>query len=100
LPISLLVCAGFAFGFGLIVSIATAKYKDLDGVLQFVLRLFMFATPVIYPSTIVPQEFQWLFWLNPLTPAIETLRFGFFGSPAISWSYLSISIASVTVLSI
>jgi lipopolysaccharide transport system permease protein len=100
LPVSLLLCVGFAVGFGLIVSIATAKYKDLDTVLQFVLRLFMFATPVIYPSSIVPPDLQWLFWLNPLTPAIETLRYAFFGSPAISWWSLSVSVLNVGILCI
>lgn len=100
LPVSLLLCAGFAVGFGLIVSIVTAKYKDLDTVLQFVLRLFMFATPVIYPSSIVPPNLQWLFWLNPLTPAIETLRYAFFGSPAISWWSLSVSVLNVGILCI
>src|SRR3546814_914319 len=85
-PISLLLCAGFAFGAGLIISIATAKYKDLDTVLQFILRLFMFAAPVVYSSTIIPDKWKWLFWLNPLTPAIETIRYAFFGSPALSLS--------------
>jgi len=98
LPISLLLCAGFAFGAGLIISIATAKYKDLDTVIQFALRLFMFAAPVVYPSTIIPNEWKWLFWLNPLTPAIETIRYAFFGSPALAWSSLLISVISVTLL--
>lgn len=98
LPVSLLLCAGFALGAGLMISIATAKYKDLDAVVQFVLRLFMFAAPVVYSSTIIPEEWKWLFWLNPLTPAIETIRYAFFGTPALSWSALLISMASVMFL--
>jgi len=98
LPVSLLLCAGFAFGAGLIISIATAKYRDLDTVLQFVLRLFMFAAPVVYPSTIIPEEWKWLFWLNPLTPAIETIRYAFFGSPAFSLLPLLVSVFSVGIL--
>lgn len=98
LPVSLMLCAGFAFGAGLIISIATAKYKDLDTVIQFALRLFMFAAPVVYSSTIIPDEWKWLFWLNPLTSAIETIRYGFFGSPAFSWPPLLISTLGVGLL--
>ncbi|MGV3762462.1 ABC transporter permease [Parapedobacter sp.] len=99
-PVSLLLCAGFAFGAGLIISVVTAKYKDLDTVLQFVLRLFMFAAPVVYSSTMVPDEWRWLFWLNPLTPAIETIRYAFFGSPALLTTPLLISMLSVSFLCI
>src|SRR3546814_20757289 len=74
-PISLLLCAGFAFGAGLLISLATAKYKDLDTVLQFILRLFMFAAPVVYSSTIIPSLWNWRFWLTPFHHAIPTLRF-------------------------
>jgi len=98
LPICLLLCAGFAMGSGLIVSVLTAKYRDLDTLLQFVLRLFMFATPVVYPSSMIAEDYQWLFWLNPLTPAIETLRYAFFGSPAISWETFITSVFSVCIL--
>ena len=97
-PVCLLLCAGFAFGAGLMISVAMAKYRDLETVTQFALRLFMFATPVVYPSTIVPDAWKWLFWLNPLTPAIETIRHGFFGSPEISWNAFLIAVLSVSAL--
>src|SRR5690606_28158745 len=97
-PVALLVCTGFAFGAGLIISVLTAKYRDLESITQFVLRLFMFAAPVVYPSTIIPENLRLLFWLNPLTPAIETFRYAFFGSPAASWPYLSLSMVTVFIL--
>jgi lipopolysaccharide transport system permease protein len=77
LPLLILLTAGFALGLGLLVSIITAKYRDLDNILQFFLRLFMFATPVVYPASIIPENYQMLFWLNPLTPIIETFRAAF-----------------------
>lgn len=80
LPFLLLLTAAFALGTGLIISVITARYRDLDYALQFIIRLFMFATPVVYPASIVPAQFKTLFWLNPLTPAIETFRTGFFSS--------------------
>ena len=80
LPFLLLLTAAFALGAGLLISVITARYRDLDYALQFILRLFMFATPVIYPASIVPAQLKTLFWLNPLTPAIETFRTAFFST--------------------
>jgi len=74
LPYTVLLTAGFALGSGLITSVFVAKYRDLETFIQFFLRLFMFATPVVYSSNIVPEEYKMLFWLNPLTPVIETFR--------------------------
>ena len=98
LPICLFLCGGLAIGSGLIISVVTAKYRDLDTLLQFVLRLFMFATPVVYPSSIIADDFQWLLWLNPLTPAIETIRYAFFGSPTIPWEAFIGSVLMVGIL--
>lgn len=98
LPVAWFLSAGFAFSLGLMISVATAKYRDLDSVMQFVLRLLMFAVPVIYSSTIVPAELRAYFWLNPLTPAIELVRFGFFGTPAVALSSSVIAVGIVAFL--
>lgn len=98
LPLLVFICGGFAFGVGLIISVLTARYRDLESIMQFALRLFMFGTPVIYPSAIVPENIQWIFWLNPLTPAIEALRHSFFDVAPVSWSALSTAICLVWVL--
>lgn len=98
MPVALFLSAGFSFGLGLIISVMTAKYRDLDSVMQFVLRLFMFAVPVIYSSTIVPETLRPLFWLNPLTPAIELVRFGFFGTPIVPLTSCLITCCLVILL--
>ncbi|TCD00420.1 ABC transporter permease [Pedobacter psychroterrae] len=91
LPLLVLLTAGFAFGLGLLISIITAKYRDLDNILQFFLRLFMFATPVVYPASIIPDKYQALFWLNPLTPIIETFRAAFVENGKIPYYPLAIA---------
>jgi len=98
LPFLILLTAGFSLGAGLIISVITAKYRDLDYALQFVLRLFMFATPVVYPTSIVPLKYRFVFWLNPLTPVIETFRMAFFSSGVVHFGYLFISLLSVAAL--
>jgi lipopolysaccharide transport system permease protein len=97
-PVLLLITAGFGLGAGLIVSVLTARYRDLDYTLQFLLRLFMFATPVVYPTSIVPEQYQILFWLNPLTAVIETFRAGFFSNEPVYILHLLFSCAEVLLL--
>jgi lipopolysaccharide transport system permease protein len=98
LPLLVLLTAGFSLGVGLIISVITARYRDLDYAVQFLLRLFMFVTPVIYPASIVPENFRFLFWLNPLTAVIEILRLGFFSNGTFSLLYLFVSILSTGTL--
>lgn len=98
LPVLILITAGFSLGAGLIISVITARYRDLDYVLQFILRLFMFATPVVYPTSLVPEKYQFVFWLNPLTPVIETFRTAFFSNGTFHFGYLFLSIISVGIL--
>lgn len=84
LPVVLLLTGLFGLGAGLIISVLTAKYRDLEYTLQFVLRVWMFASPVFYPARLITGSWKWLFWLNPLTPLIEGVRaicFGLKGFP-------------------
>ncbi|MGO4288966.1 ABC transporter permease [Chitinophaga sp. RAB17] len=97
-PVLLLITAGFGLGAGLIVSVLTARYRDLDYTLQFLLRLFMFATPVVYPTSIVPEQYKILFWLNPLTAVIETFRAGFFSNEPVYILHLLFSCGEVLLL--
>ncbi|HTQ28686.1 MAG TPA: ABC transporter permease [Puia sp.] len=98
LPLLIILVAGFAMGSGLIISVLTARYRDLDNIMQFLLRLFMFAAPIVYPASMVPGKFRFLFWLNPLTPVIESFRAAFFTGGDIYVRYLLISVAVVSAV--
>lgn len=76
---SILVVAGLGLGLGLVFSILTAKYRDLVNVIHLIVRLLMFATPVIYPLSIVNPEMRSWVNLNPLCSVVELFRFGFLG---------------------
>lgn len=84
LPILLLLMAGLGLGFGLIFSSLTTKYKDLKFLIQFGVQLLMYATPIIYPLSTIPEKYQFWIKLNPLTHLIETFKSIFLGSGSLS----------------
>ncbi|RYD58336.1 MAG: ABC transporter permease [Sphingobacteriales bacterium] len=99
IPLLLLQIAGFAFGAGLIASVVIAKYRDVENFIQFMLRLFMFATPVFYTTTIVPKEYIDIIWINPLTSVIETFRSVFLSHEVLpEQSFMSGTITVVAIM--
>lgn len=72
--------AGLGLGFGVLISSLTTKYRDLRFLVQFGTTLLMYATPVIYPISAVPERFQWLVKANPMTPVVEAFRYAFLGA--------------------
>ncbi len=98
LPFMIMITAAFAMSCGLIISILTARYRDLENIVQFTLKLLMFATPVIYPASIVPDQYRQLIWANPLTPIIETARITLFSHAEIPWTALIITSGCIILL--
>jgi lipopolysaccharide transport system permease protein len=97
-PGLIFITACFALGCGLIISVLTAKYRDLDNIMQFMLRLFMFAAPVVYPASLISEKYKFLFWLNPLTPVIEIFRSSFFKPHPLPLLYLLLSMISTFIV--
>jgi lipopolysaccharide transport system permease protein len=90
--------AGVGLGMGLIFSILTAKYRDLINVIHLIIRLLMFATPVIYPLSIVNDRLRPVLNVNPLTPMFELFRFGFLGSGTFTPFHLVYSITMMIAM--
>ena len=78
-PFLILLMAIFALGLGMIFSSLTTKYKDLVFLLTFGIQLFMYATPVVYPSSAMPVYLTWLLHINPLTGIFECFRYAYLG---------------------
>jgi len=94
LPILVVIMALMSLGFGIIFSSMTTKYRDLRFLLQFGVQLAMYSTVVIFPlSTLQPGKLRFLVLANPMTPIIETFRYGFLGTGSFSWTYLGYSAA-------
>jgi lipopolysaccharide transport system permease protein len=79
-PFLLVLMAAFSLGLGIIFSSLTTKYKDLSFLLSFGIQLFMYASPVVYSLSSIPEKYQWLVLANPLTPIFECFRYGYLGS--------------------
>jgi lipopolysaccharide transport system permease protein len=78
-PVIILLMAVISMGIGLILSSMTTKYKDLNMLIGFGMQLFMYVTPVIYPSSSIPQGYQWFLNLNPLVPLFDYMRYAYLG---------------------
>jgi lipopolysaccharide transport system permease protein len=79
LPIFLLLALATALGVGLWLSALNALYRDGRYVTGFFIQFWMFASPVVYPSSLVPQRWRWLYGLNPMSGVIEGFRWALTG---------------------
>ena len=87
-PLLILMMAGLGLGFGVIISSLTTKYRDLRFLVQFGVQLLMYATPVIYPVSSIPERFQWAILANPMTPVVEAFRYAFLGAGTVNIYHL------------
>jgi ABC-type polysaccharide/polyol phosphate export permease len=83
-PVLLVMMAGLGLGCGIIVSSLTTRYRDLRFLVAFGVQLWMFATPIIYPVSSIPEQYQMLIKANPITPIVETFRYAFLGAGTVS----------------
>ena len=97
-PILILMMAGLGLGFGIIISSLTTKYRDLRFLVTFGVALLMYATPVIYPVSSIPERFQWIILANPMTPVIEAFRFAFLGAGTVDVNHLLYSFGFMLVV--
>jgi lipopolysaccharide transport system permease protein len=78
-PVVICLMAIISMGIGLILSSLTTKYKDLNQLIAFGIQLFMYATPVIYPSSSIPSGYKWVINLNPLVGLFDYMRYAYLG---------------------
>ena len=97
-PLLILMMAGLSLGFGILISSMTTKYRDLTILFSFIVGLWMYATPIIYPLSTMSPKRQWIMALNPLTSIVETFKFGTMGVGTFSWTQLSYSFCFMLVL--
>ena len=79
-PYLVLLMALIGFGSGIIFSSLTTKYRDLTFLITFGIQLLMYATPIIYPMSTIPERYIPIVWLNPMTHIIEAYKLAFLGS--------------------
>jgi lipopolysaccharide transport system permease protein len=91
LPIILVQMALLSFGLGILLSSLTTKYKDLAFAMGFLMQLWMYGTPIVYPLSEVPGWILPYYVLNPMVSVVESFRYMFFGVSAINVYHISIS---------
>lgn len=93
LPVLILQMAALGLGFGIIVSSLTTRYRDLTHLVGFGVQLWMYATPIVYPASFLPDNWRWITVVNPMAPVIEAFRYAFLGSGYIDLQSWLISLA-------
>jgi lipopolysaccharide transport system permease protein len=98
LPMLILIMGLLGLGLGLIISALTTKYRDLTFLLTFGVQLLMYATPVIYPLSEIPEKYKIWIMLNPMTGVLEAFKDAFFSTGAMSLNSLLYSFFSTIII--
>ena len=99
LPLLLLITIIFSSGVGLLFGALMVVFRDTKNLLSFILLIWMYVTPIIYPLSIAPEKYRILFYFNPLTSLVDAYRWVFLGQGSLpKFSYLSISILVATII--
>jgi len=98
IPFLIILIAGLGLGFGIIISSLTTKYRDLTHLVTFGVTLWMYATPIIYPLSEIPEKYKFWIIANPLTPIVETFKTAMLGVGEVNYMYLLYSLVFTIVL--
>jgi len=98
LPALVMLLAALALGTGTLMAALNVKYRDVRIALPFALQVWFFASPIIYPVTIVPERWRWVLALNPMTGVAEGFRAALYGRKEFDWQALGVSVAVAAVL--
>ena len=97
-PLVVLQIAALSLGVGLWLSALTAKYRDFIYLSGFIIQLWVYATPVIYPLSQIPEGWRWVAVLNPMTMPVETIKYMLLGRGIVVPFYVALSLAVTVVL--
>lgn len=98
-PVLVMMIGGLALGIGLIITSMTTKYRDLKNFFGVFVSLWMYATPIVYPMSVIENEtLKNIMRLNPLTSIIEAFKYGAMGAGDFSWGWLAYSFGIMLVL--
>jgi lipopolysaccharide transport system permease protein len=98
-PVLVIMLAGLGLGFGILISSMTTKYRDFTILFTFIVSLWMYATPIVYPISMVTNEtLRNIIMLNPMTSIIEAFKYATLGQGYFSWGALGYSFAFMCIL--
>jgi lipopolysaccharide transport system permease protein len=91
IPVLIFLTFLVAVGCGLWLSALNVEYRDFQYVIPFLIQVWMFLTPVIYPVTLFPEKYRWMLSLNPMAGIIEAFRVSTLGHQPVNWNFLALS---------
>lgn len=97
-PLFLVLCLLTALAVGLLLSAFNVRYRDVKYITPFLLQFWMYATPVAYSSSLIPEQWRFLYGFNPMAGVVEGFRWALLSQPISVSSFLPISILAVTLL--
>lgn len=97
-PLLLLMMASLSLGLGIIISSMTTRYRDLTVLVAFGVQLLMYASPIIYPMSSLPERWQFWMALNPIAPIIEAFRYAYLGAGTVDLPMLGYSAIVIVVM--
>ncbi len=98
LPLFLILTVASALAVGLWLSALNVRYRDIRYVVPFLTQFWMYATPIAYSSSLIPEKWRWLYSLNPMTGVVEGFRWAILGRSSLDPISLGISACAVAVL--
>jgi lipopolysaccharide transport system permease protein len=98
LPLLFLLAVVTAVGIGLWLSALNVKYRDISYIIPFLVQFWLFATPVAYPSTIIPERWRYFYSLNPMVGVVEGFRWALLGQQSVRWAFILVSVGVVLTL--
>ncbi|MGV7235077.1 MAG: ABC transporter permease [Nitrosomonadaceae bacterium] len=92
-PCIIVVMALISMGLGMVITSLTTKYRDFTHLLAFGMSLFMYLTPVVYPTSLAldkaPEGYKWLVYVNPLTGLLDLFKYAYLGEGVLNWWAIS-----------
>ena len=98
IPLLLLQCSLLGLGTGVLMSSFTTKYRDLNFIYSFISSFWMYASPVVYPLSVIPEKWRFAVSFNPMVGIIETARQVIFGSSSLESIYIINGLITTIIL--
>lgn len=98
IPLAALLSVFLSMGIGMLLAALNVRYRDFRYVMPFVLQIWLYVSPIVYPTSVIPESLRALYYLNPMVGVIELFRFSVTGLGHPSWSGVAISAASGLVM--
>lgn len=100
LPLLVALMVLIAAGLGMWLTALAVQYRDVNYAINFIVQLLMYAAPVVYPASLIPERWQYLYALNPMVGVIEGFRAALLGTRPMPWDFLALGTATAVVVAL